>query len=318
MSEPSRPSTNLPENGALFVNHARVAGDVGDILRPCVEPLGFTPTASEGGFEGTVDGRVVKIGTAVRSRTKYSSPNTRYRAYQGFTLELTLETSLQTRLALSPRPQGWDDNIVVSLVVSSLARSKGMQKLAPPPHSDLAGLRLWAFDVEWTHNCLADGAVHGVLRELMVRGDGRDPNSLASSTWSLGPGMMQVRLSPRADAITPENVRTWVESAVHLARLAESKPTNVTAGKTRLERKLEANPKALVPYIVLLMVGVPIALLVGVGLFMLVGWALIGEWVMIFPIVFLFFFMPYAMFLVFRQWFQQAKQALSGEEKSRR
>ena len=297
MAEDPKTQANLTPKGAMFFRAGNVANELEEILGRCLQPLDFSvdeASSVKGAYYGTVAGRRIKVSSVVRSRTRYSALDIRYRTYQGFSLEFTVDTPIQTRFVLSRPPQGSDDNIVVGMVSSFLARRNGMRKM-PSPHPDLDELRVWAFDAEWAERCLADDAVRGVLQDLRPY-----------SSWSFGPGKMRLVMSPPAESITPDAVKKWLDGVVRLVTLAETKPTNVTAEKTRFEKKIEENPKALVPCVLLSLLGIPLALM----LFFLVGWLILGEWVMMFPIIFMFFFMPYAMFLVFRGWFRQGREKL--------
>lgn len=121
-------------------------------------------------------------------------------------------------------------------------------------------------------------------------------------------------MSPPIESITVEAVTAWLRDAVRLVELAESEPANRIARKSRVEKTLEENPGAVVPLVVFVVLAVPFVLMLVLALFFIVGWRLFGEGVMVVPIIFMFFFMPYAMFLVFRQWYRQARDELRPPE----
>ena len=320
MTEPTRSPPNLPSEGAAFVKTGGVLSQLEETLGRCLSPLGLTRNEAstvKGSFVGTVGGRTVYLNSIVRSRTRYTMADIRYRSYEGFAIELIAEPKVQTRLALAAPPRGSDDNVVVKLVVYAIHRWNKLETLPLSANdSQFAGLRARVFDPAWASSCLEDPAIREALDGLGVRASKTPEGDVQSSSWSYGPGRMSIVISPSVEAITPDQTKQWLDHFVRLLELSEAKPTTRIAKLSKLEQTLKNNPKALVPLVILAMVGIPLALMLGLAVFLAVGYAIMGEAVLIFPILFLFFFMPYAMFLVFRDWYRKAKRALPTSKRS--
>jgi hypothetical protein len=109
LTEASKTGADIPDEGAMFARAGNVADNLDEVLGRCLEPLGFTADSAsriKGVYRATIEGRRIRVNPIVRSRNRYATPDVSYRVYDGFSLEFAVETSRQTRLAVSYPPRG--------------------------------------------------------------------------------------------------------------------------------------------------------------------------------------------------------------------
>lgn len=289
------------------------------VLDPCFAPIGFRSDPSTTGFvvyQGVLDGRAVTVRCSVNTRYRYISSGISYRRFAGISLEMTVATRLKTRLVVSLPLRlalAGADNIVVRAVIRGAEwrteRRHGFGRVTIP-RSEGAAVRARAIDTPWARQFLTM-EIRRLLRDLLPA---RDLATLDRvNVWSLlfFPGGMRLSITPRAATITPANVARWIRTTLTVLQRAEQTSPTVTSEPSphEFETKRGSRPiMSLSPMTVGLVlcgiVAVPCALVVA-GL---VAYAILGEAALLIPIVFMFFFMPYAMYLVARN----ALRAVSG------
>ena len=300
----------LPSEGTpMAAAHSRLAR-LREVLDPIFGQAGLAPAPESGKtsltYQGTVDGRSLRATCSVRTNHRHQSSTISFRQFAGLNLEIVVATPLKTRLTVSP-PLGVSlagaDNLVVRAVIraAELWRPNSNELMRVPfeDHGDF-GVRTRAADSGWAGDFL-DAEVRRVLWDLLP------PRNLGVlgpvNQWSLAflPGEGRLSLTPVASSFTSPNLIRWLQRAIWLVEQAEQRqPAELAETAPRIGEASPADARRIVLPKILGALGcialLPFLLL---ALF-LVGYLLVGEWVMLVPIVFAFFFMPYAMFLLVR------------------
>ena len=323
-TSPERPSSasgppTLPKEGTSLAAAGSRLASIRAELDPRFAAADLEPVRGAAGsvaaYEGTVAGRRVRVTCSVRSSVRYVTSGIGSRRFTGIPLEISVDTPLATRLVVGPPLRvslAGADNVVVRAVVGAAEwqanRRDGLAKIDLRPLEGADALRVRAADPTWAA-ALLDPDVRRELEDLLPA---RDLGSLGPvGRWSLAvtPGTLRLSLTPEVATLVPENLVRWIERAVRLAEVAESLPaprelaadfgpTSETpapdGGPTAREDRRRVLARVLLAGGCL--VSIPLVLMVAFG----VGFLVFGERVMVLPIVFVAFFMPYAMWLLVR------------------
>ncbi len=201
-------------------------------------PWGLTGSAymlSGRQYQGSVQGREVTA-----------------RFYRGPTLDLYVDTPLQTRLGITEK----------SRTGTALAGMLGRKPLSLDD-PDLDEWGIFALDEGWARSLLADPEARLLIRRLMRAGE----SWVLMPQLSLQPGAFHLRLYRNKNlfkyGIEPDEARAWLDDLLALARIAERLPApQVTAealGVESLVRSGRTFPIVLIT--IALLVGVPTCLL---------------------------------------------------------
>lgn len=161
-------------------------------------------------YEGAWHGRTLSVDMSRRSRTRYAG-EIRYRRYHGHRLNVNLSTSRQTRLIIFPPALGMR-------LFAQTNRFFGLKQLTNRPAA-LAHLEVWAADLPWAENFLADTAVQAQLSRLFPPDD-LPPNV----ALNLRPGSWLYSLRASLADLQPPQLDAWLAALLALAELAEAAP----------------------------------------------------------------------------------------------
>jgi len=177
--------------------------------------------------------------------------------YRGPTLDIYLGTPLKTRLGIGTRDS-------VGAAIAGLVNRRPIALDDP----GLRHLSVFPLDEAWSRDLLADPSARTAILRLTA-----DEGPFELRQVLLQPESLLLRLyRTRQSAITPENVRQWLNDLLAVARVAESlPPPQQTAEASGLERTTRSNRNALF----LPALGIVFALLCGLSLCALVPVAMI-------------------------------------------
>jgi hypothetical protein len=159
--------------------------------------------------------------------------------YRGPTLDVEVDTSLQTRLAVTGRD-------VDNTFFSQLFSKEPLQL----QDEELGDLMVFALDEEWSRQLLAAGNVPSLLHRLL-----RFEGPFVRRHVALGPGRLRQRLFGNRNLfrfeIDPEEAAQWVHDLLTLVKTAERLPgPEVPAEETGAERLAasvrQTNPNAII------------------------------------------------------------------------
>jgi len=294
-------------------------------LRQALDPefakAGLSPgprtVGSAASYEGEVEGRKVSVACSARATHRYATPGISYRQFAGLHLQITVETPLQANLVVQ-QPLGIRlagmDNIVVRGVIRAAERwgnrNNGMSIVPSPPGE--FPVSATAADPSWASQTLTVELRRTLWDLLPARNLGLI-SPVGGWSLSVSPGKLIVGLTPEASTLHGWNVAHWLKLAVGLARQAERftpaplppdtvSPPPAAPGSVR---------KTLLPKLLMglgCLAMVPVLLLVLFG----IGFLAIGEKVLIAPILFALVFMPYAFYLLVRNFIRKAAHARRG------
>ncbi|MCA9928926.1 MAG: hypothetical protein KC419_10630 [Anaerolineales bacterium] len=196
-------------------------------LDACFVPLGFKPESGVGTLKyvGEVNGRSIAATFAVHTRNQYVTGNIRYRKYQGLVMDLTADTSVQTRLAVLPKPR---------MLEGALNFLHSLQKRKPVTEMDAAyePFRAWADDPDWTRNYLSSRDVRDSLTAILFA-----PELTKTGSFMMGPGTLRCTLGVVPNVLTSEAVLIWINRLVQIAVQTEKNPPPTEVTPTWLERQ---------------------------------------------------------------------------------
>lgn len=308
MSENSNIVHTLPEEGTAFALAYKDIRNIPELLDSYFEPLGFVRTDSTfalAAYEGKSFGRKITVGCAMRLRHQFVGyDNISFRRYTGLVFEFVLETPLKTRFLMSPTlaysvRKTSDNNIFTKLVLRILAWNNSRKfrlKQLSHPNFPSDKFSIYTIDSIWASEYLSDVSVIGIFSKI-------------NSSWSLrfSPGILSFVVRPSSENITAESINNWIQTSDELIQRAENKPTTVTAELTKSEILANKNPrKAAIRAVLFFFAGIfaVLAFLVAASLVAALVFGEMAAWI---AIIFVAIFMPYAMFLVFRDWIKLLK-----------
>lgn len=217
-------------------------------LRPHLEPLGLVPSEglAHASFKGTRRGREVQLGIAMRTKQHFVGvDNISVPRFQGWLLELTLPTSVKTRLVWSSSPP--------AVWTQLLLRWRGLRTVSGLPAAS-------ASDPAWAQGFLNGPGASAVQRLGAV------PETQAPSV-RFGPMGVSVVLGATSLSALGPSLGAWIDAALDLVEAAEQHPPPRDVAPTWLERKTAEAPKTAAVVIALtLLLGIPFALLAVVAL----------------------------------------------------
>ncbi len=174
-------------------------------------------------FSGIVQGRKVTISLGARSKNKYITPDISRRVHTGMILSISAETTISTRLLLSPveSRQTW--------LVRWLQKRQGNSELTQLP-AEYRESVVWASEPVWAEGFLARP---GVSKLMEPRG------CLSGHTLAWGPTVCNLTLARVPQDLSDATLRSYVESLVSVVALAEQHPPRHVASPTWTERQCE-------------------------------------------------------------------------------
>ena len=202
-------------------------GSLRNQMDACFLPMGFTSESGLGTLKyvGEVNGRLVTFTFAVRTRNKYVTGNISYRRYQGVVMDITINTSVQTRLAILPKPR-----MLASAAdfIHKLQNKKPVSGLSEA----YAPFRVWADDPDWTLSYLERQDVQDAFRSILLA-----PEQTKTGGFMIGPGILRSTMSVVPDGITQEAAQRWLDQLVELTAVIEKNPPPTEVTPTWLERQ---------------------------------------------------------------------------------
>ena len=219
-------------------------------LGAALEPLGFEPdpsTIAAVGFQGTVEGRVLRVQGALRYRHLFSGVNnSSTRVATGLVFSVMMDTDIATRLSVGPAPMGW------------LARKVYLPRVGMKPVPAPGGLKAWASETDWAERFMSCDPFRVLASES---------SDLSVTALTFSPESISLTCFQRIEQFDDGTVRRWLELMTGVAAAAEADPPQRRAAKTWLERQ----PKRTRIFILIaLLFGVPMLLLGLFGLFLIV------------------------------------------------
>jgi hypothetical protein len=159
------------------------------------------------------------------------------------------------------------------------------------------GVSFWGADPEWSSGFLGDPAVGELVRQRVFPPEPIRSRSAAGPAIRLLPEKLTLSLRIQLEDVTCDALESWIDTAVRLTTLAESRPSPPPVELTWFEKQHKKNPKRAVMMTALLLVlGIPFVLIGGTGallgaIYLLGGSSAVSG----FLIVFAALFMPIAM-----------------------
>lgn len=196
-----------------------------ETLQTICQSLGLEAVAGIGvlKFAGEVNGRLITLTAAPRTRTRYLTPDIRRRHYHGFVVDVSAATTAKTRLLLMPPSAQWLHHLIQP-------RYGNQQLTNLPPRYDQ--LTVWAHDPDWATGFLGKTAVNHLLTILLD--DNGKPNG---NVLYLSPDTCRLTVAAPPANPTEATVHQWVEAVSQLTTLAEQNPPHKQASLTWLERQ---------------------------------------------------------------------------------
>ncbi len=296
-----------------------------ETLGPAFEEAGLAPAPRTPGtvatFAGTVAGREVQVACSARAIHRYATSDISFRQFAGLHLQIQVETPLCTNL-VSLQPMGVRlggvDNVCVRAVILAAERY-GNRKLAMRPVELPAGehpVAARAADPSWAREILSP-EVRRVLWDLLPAKNLGKMSPVGAWSFSFGPGAMTLGLTPEASTLSGPNLAHWLQTAVWLTQNAE-RFEPATLPDAAVPPPLPppgAVRKQLLPKLLLglgCLAMVPVFLLAFFG----AGYLLVGERIVIGPILFALVLMPYSFYLLIRNFVRSAVWARQNAQRS--
>jgi hypothetical protein len=162
--------------------------------------------------------------------------------YRGPVLDIYVAAPLRTRMGIGGRSG------IGSL--ASMALNRPTLQTGDP---DLDSLSIYPIDEYWARELLGNPRAKTIILRLMV-----SQTSFEIRNLLLQPESIQLKLHrTHPGLVTPDNVRSWLNNLIELARIAEDLPApTVTAQSSDLERSSRTDRGKIARVTVLVMLGV--------------------------------------------------------------
>lgn len=210
-------------------------------------PLGFQLENKLGGLNyiAKIEGHRVKIHCSIRTKTKYAG-EIRYQEYVSHRLEITVETTVKTRLSVSK-----ELNLFPQKFARFLNQKLGSQRVTSlePFYS---AYQVWASDIAWAQSFLNLEGMITVMTGLFSR----QPNSPLFIAVKLAPESIIFYQQLPAREITPIKLKYWLDAIIYIAQMAERSPPSTVAELTWVEKKVKDNPVKSAIFIMLGLMGI--------------------------------------------------------------
>lgn len=154
--------------------------------------------------------------------------------YRGPTLDISLGTSIQTRLAIGPKS-------ALGTAIANMAGSlSGEVHAVQVPSLDAAGLQASSIDPAWSQTLLTDPQAGQKVVNLLSEHSPLPPGPFEIRNLVFSPGRLLLKLYRVPEmSINSESLKTWTGDLLSILRTAESLPQpEITAQPSRLEEMM--------------------------------------------------------------------------------
>ena len=198
-----------------------------------LSPLGFKLESQFGGLNYTanIEGHQIKVHCSSRTKTKYAG-EIRYQQYVGHRLEISVETTVKTRLTVSK-----ELNFMSQKIAQFLNQKIGSQRVTglTPFY---AVLQVWASDIAWARSFLNLDGIVTVMTGLFSH----QPNSPLIISVKLAPESVILYQQILGQEITASKLKYWVEATLYIAKMAERSPPLTVVELSWVERQIKEHP----------------------------------------------------------------------------